>query len=63
MAGLLAERAASLGLSQAQFARLTGATPKHVNCVFNGKVTADPKTLDKWAGILGCEFKIRMEEI
>ena len=63
MAGLLAERAAEMGLSQRQFADLVGASYKHVNLVFNGKVTAQVATLDEWAGKLGVGFVIYLEEV
>ena len=63
MAGLLAERAAEMGLSQRQFADLVGASYKHVNLVFNGKVTAQVATLDEWADQLGSRFTVGMEEV
>lgn len=63
MAGLLAKRAAKLGLSQRQFADLVGATTKHINLVFNGKATAHVDTLTNWADQLGASFVIYMEDI
>lgn len=63
IAGLLAERAAKVGLSQRQFADLVGASTKHVNLVFNGRVTAQLATLDEWADKLGVGFVIYVEEV
>lgn len=60
MAGLLAERVDALGMNQRQFADLVGASAKHVNLVFNGKVTALPNTLDRWASALHVSFDVRL---
>lgn len=62
MAGLLAERVNELNLSQRQFADLVGASPKHVNLVFNGRATALVDTLTRWADALGTRFVIYLEE-
>lgn len=61
MAGLLAEAAASRGLSQRQFADLVGCSTKHVNLVFNGRVTAHSETLDDWAAALRVRFVVELE--
>ncbi len=62
MASLLAEQAQRSGLNQRQFATLVGCSPKHVNLVFNGKVTALPSTLDRWASALRVRFVIELED-
>lgn len=62
MAGLLAEQAARMGLSQRQFADLVGASAKHVNLVFNGKVTAQSATLDDWATALRVRFEVELAD-
>jgi transcriptional regulator with XRE-family HTH domain len=60
MAALLAEQAERSGLNQRQFADLVGASAKHVNLVFNGRVTAHADTLDDWAAALGVRFDVAM---
>lgn len=63
MAALLAEKVALFGLTQRQFADLVGASAKHVNLVFNGKVTAHADTLDDWAATLGVQFVVDLEPV
>jgi transcriptional regulator with XRE-family HTH domain len=58
MAGLLAEAIEADGLTQAEFARRVGASPKHVNLVLNGKAHAYQATLDYWAFVLGRRWHI-----
>lgn len=60
MARLLAEAIEEDGLTQAEFARRVGASPKHVNQVLNGKAHAYQATLDYWAFVLGREWKIEL---
>lgn len=60
MAGQIAMRVESLGMSQRQFADLVGASTKHVCCVFNGKTTAHLATLDRWAEALGMAWTVRL---
>lgn len=58
MAGLIAERVAHINLSQRQFSELVGSSTKHVCLVFNGRATAHPNTLDRWAELLGVRFDV-----
>lgn len=63
MARLVAEKVEELGLTQAEFGRRVGATPKHVNTVFSGKSQAYMATLDYWAFILGCRWDVHLVPI
>lgn len=58
MARMLAEVIEREGLSQAEFARRVGASQKHVSQVLTGKAHAYQATLDYWAFVLGCEWRI-----
>lgn len=49
-------------MNQRQFADAVGVSPKHVCLVFNGKVTAHPATLDRWATTLGLSFIVTLDE-
>lgn len=58
MARLLGEAIEADGLTQSEFARRVGASPKHVNQVLTGKAHAYQATLDYWVFVLGREWKI-----
>lgn len=60
MAGLIAEQVTMRRWSQRQFADLVGASTKHVCLVFNGRVTAHPDTLDRWAMAMGMRFEVEL---
>lgn len=60
MARLIGEHLAEIGMSQAEFARRTGRTPKHVNQVLTGKSTAAMAQLDYWAFTLGLHFEVTL---
>lgn len=60
MASLISERLAKLDMSQAEFARKVGASPKHVNLVLNGRSHASLTTLDYWAFVLGMRWSVRL---
>ena len=62
MAHLLAERLEALDMTQAEFARRSGASTKHINQVLNGVATAQAGTLDYWAYILGCRWDVQLVE-
>ncbi len=49
------------GVTQAEMARRTGRTPKHINQVFNGK--AGTAELDYWAFVLGVRFVVQIEQV
>lgn len=59
MASLLAEWMVENDVTQAQLARLTGRTPKHINQVFSGK--AGTGELDYWAFVLGLTFNVTLD--
>jgi transcriptional regulator with XRE-family HTH domain len=58
MARLLGEHLVSIGMSQAEFARRVGVSPKHLNQVLTGKATARMGALDYWAFVLGMQWTI-----
>lgn len=58
MARLIAEAIEEDGLTQAEFARRVGATPKHVCKVLGGSAHAYQATLDYWAFVLGRRWTI-----
>jgi transcriptional regulator with XRE-family HTH domain len=60
MCQLIAEAIEEDGLTQAEFARRVGCTPKHANQVLNGKAFAAPATLDFWAFVLGRRWSIEL---
>ena len=61
MGGKLGEALAADGITQAEFARRVGATPKHVNRVINGHAAASPQLLDYWAYVLGRRWVVSLE--
>lgn len=63
MCQLIAEAIEEDGLTQAEFARRVGCTPKHANQVLNGKAFAAPATLDFWAFVLGRRWVIDLQHI
>lgn len=63
MARMVAERVEELGMTQVEFARRVGVTPKHVNKVFGGTSQAYMPTLDYWAFILGCRWQVELAPI
>lgn len=56
MVVLLREWMEANGVSQAELARLTGRTAKHINTVLGGK--AGTGELDYWAFVLGLRFTV-----
>lgn len=60
MARLLAAAIEEDGLTQAEFARRVGATPKHVNTTLTGKQVASMETLDYWAFVLGRRWNVEL---
>jgi transcriptional regulator with XRE-family HTH domain len=63
MALLLAEAIEEDGLTQAEFARRVGATPKHVNKVLTSQSSyASMETLDYWAFILGRHWTVELKK-
>lgn len=61
MADLIADAIAEAGLTQAEFARRVGATPKHVNRVLTSQANfASMETLDYWAFILGRRWVVQL---
>lgn len=69
MAALTADRQIALlaaymrenGIAQAELARRTGRTAKHVNQVFRWR--AGTGELDYWAFVLGLRFEVTLEPI
>lgn len=62
MARQIAEKVEQMGMTQAEFARRVGVTPKHVNRVFSGNAGAYMATLDYWAFVLGCQWNVELVE-
>lgn len=60
MAELIRRALEADGLTQADFARRTGVSTKHLNLVLSGKATARPAALDYWAFALGREFLVAL---
>jgi transcriptional regulator with XRE-family HTH domain len=60
MGGLIGAALDEDGISQAEFARLTGCSAKHVNQVVNGNGTATTSMLDYWAYILGRQWTVNL---
>jgi transcriptional regulator with XRE-family HTH domain len=60
MARLVGEALAQDGLSQAEFCRRVGVSPKHLNQVLLGRATAYPATLDYWAFVLDRHFTVQL---
>lgn len=50
------------GMSQADFARLVGCSPKHLNTVIMGRTSATPAMLEYWAFVLGRKWSVRLEK-
>lgn len=48
------------GITQAEFCRRVGVSPKHLNRVINGHATAHPGQLDYWAFALGMRWDVRL---
>lgn len=63
MATLIAEALDARGLTQAELARQSGASAKHVNLVLNGRAGAQLGQLDYWAFLLGLRFDVALVEI
>lgn len=60
MARQLAVHLSSIGMSQAEFARRVGVSPKHLNQVLLGKATARMGSLDYWAFVLEMRWQINL---
>ncbi len=63
MARLIAETLEADGITQAEFSRRVGVSPKHVNQVLNGHSAARPAALDYWAFALGRRFVVTIEAV
>jgi transcriptional regulator with XRE-family HTH domain len=50
-------------ISQAEFARTVGVSPKHVNEVIRGKANARPAELDYWAWALCRTWVVSLERV
>lgn len=48
-------------ISQAEFCRRVGTSPKHLNQVVNGNATASYGQLDYWAFALGRRWSVALE--
>lgn len=62
MAQLIDQELADRGMSQAEFCRQVGISPKHLCGVLSGKVSARPAALDYWAFVLGKRFVVTLED-
>ena len=60
MAALIAKALEAAGVTQAELARQSGISPKHVNLVLSGKVGARLGQLDYWAWLLGLRFEVSL---
>lgn len=60
MALLMADHLDSVGLTQAEFCRQVGVSPKHMSQVLSGQATARPASLDYWAWVLGMHFTVKL---
>lgn len=63
MAAAIREAVDAEGLSNAEFARLVGATPKHVGRVLRGTDTARVSTLEQWANRLGRRWQVGLVKL
>ena len=61
MASQIAEALEADGITQAEFARRTGVTAKHLNQVLRGKATARYAQLDYWAYVLGRSWAVSLQ--
>lgn len=62
MAMLIAGALRQDGVSQAEFCRRAGVSPKHLNLVLNGKAAGRASTLDYWAWLVGRRFIVQLAE-
>lgn len=60
MAVLINAQLDEQGISQAEFARRVGHTPKHINTVLSHRQHASVATLDYWAFVLGFRFVVTL---
>jgi len=61
MAVQIADALDADGMSQAEFARRTGVSVKHLNQVLTGKATARYAQLDYWAFVLDRRWTVHLE--
>jgi transcriptional regulator with XRE-family HTH domain len=61
MIDLLAKALADSGMTQAELARRSGMTEKHVSRTLTGHNTASTGTLDYWAFVLGLRFVVSLQ--
>lgn len=59
----LRSRLDELGMSQAELARASGLTPKHINQIWQGKAFGSPAMLDFIAFALGCEWELTLRPV
>jgi transcriptional regulator with XRE-family HTH domain len=50
------------GMTQAELARLTGHTPKHINRVLQGHNGASLEVLEYWAFVLGRHWTVALKK-
>jgi transcriptional regulator with XRE-family HTH domain len=60
MGWLIGERLIAAGISQAEFCRRVGVTPKHLCKVIGGTAVATSAQLDYWAFALGCGWSVSL---
>lgn len=63
MARLIASELEAQGLSQAEFARRTAVSTKHINRVLNGHQAATLPMLDYWAHVLGLRWSVSLQPL
>jgi len=60
MAALISEALAKDGVTQAELARQSGVSEKHVSLVLSGQAGAQIGMLDYWAWLLGLRFDVKL---
>ena len=60
MGRIIGERLDEMGISQAEFCRRVGVTPKHLCKVIGGTAVATTAQLDYWAFVLGCRWSVSL---
>jgi len=60
MAALISEALAKDGVTQAELARQSGVSEKHVSTVLSGQAGAQIGLLDYWAWLLGLRFDVKL---
>lgn len=60
MGALVGQALAEDGVSQAEFCRRVGVSPKHLNEVIRGRAVATATQLDYWAFALGRRWSVTL---